>query len=109
MTLGLDEFLRRFCLHLLPERFVKIRHYGLLANRGRKERLAQARALLGAGPPPGGPAAQTAAASTAAQEPATVKPCPHCGSARVSLVEIYHKAQQIPRFLLPGPGPDDTS
>ena len=68
--------------------------------------------LLGAGPPPGDPAAQTAqaaAASTAAQDQATVKPCPHCGSARVSLVEIYHKAQQIPGFLLPGPGPDDTS
>lgn len=109
MTLGLDEFLRRFCLHLLPERFVKIRHYGLLANRGRQERLAQARALLGAGPAPGDPAAQSTAASTAAQDQATVKPCPHCGSARVSLVEIYHKAQQIPRFLLPGPGPDDTS
>ena len=41
------EFLRRFCLHLLPERFVKIRHYGLLANRGRKERVARAQALLG--------------------------------------------------------------
>ena len=47
ISLGLDEFLRRFCLHLLPERFVKIRHYGLLANRGRHERVAQARALLG--------------------------------------------------------------
>ena len=52
MMLGLDEFLRRFCLHILPEGFVKIRHYGLLANRGRKERIAQARALLPVGAEP---------------------------------------------------------
>lgn len=35
MTLALSEFIRRFLLHTLPERFVKIRHYGLLANRQR--------------------------------------------------------------------------
>ena len=52
MTLGLDEFVRRFCLHVLPERFVKIRHYGLLGNRQRQERLARARKLLGASAPP---------------------------------------------------------
>jgi hypothetical protein len=46
MTLGLDEFMRRFCLHILPEGFVKIRHYGLLSNRGRQQRIAQARSLL---------------------------------------------------------------
>ena len=40
MTLALPEFVRRFCLHLLPERFVKIRHYGLLGNRGRQTRIA---------------------------------------------------------------------
>ncbi len=112
MTLGLDEFLRRFCLHFVPERFVKIRHYGLLANRGRQERLAQARALLGAGAAPVVPAAQAAeaaAGSTAEQDHAAVRNCPHCGSVRLSLVEIYHTRQQIPGFLLPGPVPDDTS
>lgn len=46
MTLPLEEFLRRFCLHILPPRFVKIRHYGLLSNRVRADRIAQARALL---------------------------------------------------------------
>ena len=40
MELELPEFLRRFCLHLLPERLVKIRHCGWLANRGRAERVA---------------------------------------------------------------------
>lgn len=109
MTLGLDEFLRRFCLHLLPARFVKIRHYGLLANRGRQERLGQARALLGAGTAPVVPAAQAAAGSAAEQDPAAVRNCPHCGSVRLSLVDIYHTRQQIPGFLLPPPVPDDTS
>jgi hypothetical protein len=52
MTLGLAEFVRRFCLHVLPKRFVKIRHYGLLGNRQRQARLACARELLGASPPP---------------------------------------------------------
>lgn len=51
MTLGLEEFVRRFCLHVLPERFVKIRHYGLLGNRQRQQRLARARQLLGCSAP----------------------------------------------------------
>lgn len=52
MTLGTAEFVRRFCLHVLPARFVKIRHYGLLGNRHKQARLAHARQLLGALPPP---------------------------------------------------------
>jgi len=52
MTLATAEFVRRFCLHVLPERFVKIRHYGLLGNRHKQSRLAHARQLLGALPPP---------------------------------------------------------
>jgi hypothetical protein len=47
MRLEVPEFVRRFCLHLLPERFVKIRHYGLLGNRRRSQRLQRARTLLG--------------------------------------------------------------
>lgn len=50
MTLATAEFVRRFCLHVLPERFVKIRHYGLLGNRQKQTRLAHARQLLGAAP-----------------------------------------------------------
>lgn len=51
MTLGTVEFVRRFALHVLPERFVKIRHYGLLGNRQKQARLARARQLLGMPPP----------------------------------------------------------
>lgn len=48
-TLSLEpqEFIRRFLLHVLPKRFMRVRGYGLLANRGRKKRLNQARAALG--------------------------------------------------------------
>lgn len=46
MTLAADEFMRRFLLQLLPGGFHRIRHYGLLANAGRREHLAQARQLL---------------------------------------------------------------
>jgi hypothetical protein len=46
MALTGEEFLRRFVQHVLPRGFVKIRHYGLLASRGRNERLAWCRRLL---------------------------------------------------------------
>lgn len=47
MTLHAPEFIRRFLLHVLPDRFVKIRHFGLLANRRRKDNIALCRELLG--------------------------------------------------------------
>jgi predicted Zn-ribbon and HTH transcriptional regulator len=47
MTLSADEFLRRFLLHVLPNSFQRIRHYGLLSNRHRGENLARCRELLG--------------------------------------------------------------
>lgn len=111
MTLRLDEFMRRFCLHILPERFVKIRHYGLLANRGRQERIAQARAQLprSALPAPSSAAVPAAVQSETQQEQAIVKSCPHCGSQRLSLVAIYHKPHHIPPALLPRSAPEDSS
>src|SRR5262249_34887876 len=48
MALDAPEFLRRFFLHVLPRGFVRIRHYGLLSNRFRKELLPLAHALLAA-------------------------------------------------------------
>jgi hypothetical protein len=47
MTLKADEFIRRFLLHVLPERFVRIRHFGLLANRNRKDNIAAYHKMLG--------------------------------------------------------------
>jgi hypothetical protein len=47
MTLTADEFIRRFLLHVLPERYVRIRHFGLLANRNRKDNIAACHKILG--------------------------------------------------------------
>jgi hypothetical protein len=49
MTLQAGEFIRRFLLHVLPARFVRIRHFGLLANRKRKDSIALCRKMLGDG------------------------------------------------------------
>jgi hypothetical protein len=51
MTLTAEEFLRRFLLHIVPTRFMRIRHFGLLANRRRASALARCRRLLAAPEP----------------------------------------------------------
>lgn len=52
MTLPGAEFTRRFLLHVVPKRFVRVRHYGLLANGVKARRLLRARILLGTPAPP---------------------------------------------------------
>ena len=47
MTLEVSEFIRRFLLHVLPSRFVKIRHYGILSNRNRSTKLRLCQKLTG--------------------------------------------------------------
>ena len=47
MTLDADEFIRRFLIHVLPDGFHRIRHYGLFANANRAANIAVARQLLG--------------------------------------------------------------
>jgi len=91
MTLGADEFMRRFLLHVLPNGFHRIRHYGLLANTGRREALAKARELLHAIPSPDAESPGADAAAGIAQ-PAFV--CPDCGAAMV-VVEILMRGQPI--------------
>ena len=51
LTLDVDEFLRRFLLHVLPKRFVRIRYFGLLASRCRTDDLATCRTVLAVAPP----------------------------------------------------------
>jgi hypothetical protein len=48
MTVSADEFLRRFLIHVLPKRLVRIRHFGLFANRRRADMLSRCRDLLSA-------------------------------------------------------------
>jgi hypothetical protein len=52
MTLTLEEFLRRFLQHVLPKGFPRIRYFGCLANRRRRELLPHCRLLLAQMPPP---------------------------------------------------------
>jgi hypothetical protein len=100
MRLPLGEFIRRLRLHLLPPRFVKIRHYGLLANRGRQVRLQAARALLQAQSPAGQPLPELK--PTPLISP-TLPVCPHCGWATLVLVRV------VPPLRLASPPPPDTS
>jgi hypothetical protein len=75
MTLGADEFIRRFLLHALPDGFHRIRHYGFLANRRRADKLALCRSLLAvpAAAPPGDSQERQRLADPAPQV------CPGCG------------------------------
>jgi hypothetical protein len=92
MELEATEFLRRFLLHVLPTGFVRIRHYGLLSNRHRRERLAVCRELLGVAsspeeapteaPPPSappGPGAEVTEVRHATR-------CPRCGVGRMVII-----------------------
>ncbi len=79
MTLDAVEFLRRFLLHVLPDRFVRIRHYGFLGNRVRAQSLSRAREQL--------PSFPSIAAAPNATPPTRV--CPRCGSAPLITIETY--------------------
>jgi hypothetical protein len=102
MTLSADEFMRRFLLHVLPGGFHRIRHFGLLANNARKDKLALARQLLGVTHDM--PATVDRGEATAqAMEP--IRPayvCMHCGSSLVVL-ESWVRGQ-TPRTPLPKQG-----
>src|SRR5262249_31215187 len=98
LSLPALEFLRRFLQHLLPRGFMRIRHYGLTANRRRAVRLARARELLGQ---PRAPAPEITdrdpSRGEAAPADAPVARCPACGGAL--LIEV----------LVPAPSRYDTS
>jgi hypothetical protein len=79
MTLTATEFLRRFLQHVLPTGFVKIRHYGLLANAQRAQRLALGRQLLLVA----SVSAQLGVDAGVPVEPAPRPCCLHCGSERL--------------------------
>lgn len=87
MTLVAGEFMRRFLLHVLPTGFHRIRHYGLLANAGRREYLATARALLKVLPP-------APVSEEAAVVPVPTFVCRCCGAA-MRVVEIVMRQQPI--------------
>jgi hypothetical protein len=91
MTLSAHEFLRRFLLHVLPRGLVRIRHFGLFANRNRSAMLARCRSLLGATTPTESPALPQ-------------QRCPSCSGAmriveRLSSAQLYFRIPEQPTPL----------
>jgi hypothetical protein len=101
MQLEVDEFLRRFLLHVVPDGFVRIRHFGLLANRRRAAALAQCRALLAQPPPPPDPPDPPESVRDLMLRVAgiDIAGCPICHQGLLRLVDV----------LPPAPAPWDTS
>jgi hypothetical protein len=83
MRLPLDEFLRRFFLHVLPRGFVRIRHFGFLAHRRRAALLPLCFALLGQTGDP-----QTATGHAPPDAPRPLWLCPQCGGP-MAIVERF--------------------
>ena len=91
MTLAAGEFMRRFLLHVLPRGFHRIRHYGLIANAGRRVNLARARELLNM-PPDVDDEAGTGDNVVDSVPPTYV--CPDCGAPMI-IVETLVRGQPI--------------
>lgn len=85
MTLSLDKFLRRFLLHLLPDGFVRIRHFGFLANRQRAAFLPLCFQLLD-------PAPQTEQDTPGVKDSSDLWRCPKCAGPMV-VVERFTAAE----------------
>ena len=88
MTLAIDEFIRRFLVHVLPDGFHRIRHYGLFANGGRADNIARARQLLNVPAPHNEPSDVDGLGDS---EPQTLShPCPCCGG-RMIIIETLER------------------
>jgi hypothetical protein len=96
MTLQAEEFIRRFLLHVLPRGFVRIRHFGFLANCRRKTKVALCRQLLGV-PQPDPQQSSTPEHWTTLYETLTGKSltlCPACHQGHMVTVEILPPQKQ---------------
>ena len=89
MSLSLDEFLRRFLLHLLPKGFVRIRHFGFLANRRRATLLPLCRQALAVVQP------QTQPEASTAKETRPLWLCPKCGGPMVVIERLTAAQLQL--------------
>jgi hypothetical protein len=93
MTLSLDEFLRRFLLHVLPKRFVRIRHFGFLAHRRRATTLPLCFQLLGS--------ALLAAQETSTTSASDLWFCPKCGGPMAAIERFTSARIQLRSPPLP--------
>jgi hypothetical protein len=99
MTLEAVEFMRRFLLHVLPRGFVRIRQFGLLANRVRKDKLVLCRSLLNAQSPVTNPSTPAAPdAETKVPDPDSHR-CPICKLGRLVLAEVIPADRIAHRML----------
>src|ERR1700727_3706932 len=92
MTLAADEFIRRFLLHTVPDRFHRIRHVGFLANGHRTDKLALCRALL-AGPTPDPPTPENYRDRTRRLTGHALDVCPDCGGAMLERGPLPRRRQ----------------
>jgi len=109
MDLQAAEFVRRFLLHVLPRGFVRIRHYGLLANASRRDNIELCRSLLGQpAPQHNDPRSGTAQIATVPGKRAstTTTDCPRCGEGTMITVAILRPGLVHPFIVLP---PMDSS
>ena len=90
MTLATDEFIRRFLIHVLPNGFHRIRHYGLFANGNRAANIARTRELLAVPARPNEPDTPEAGIDEARVLP---RPCPCCGG-RMIIIETFDRGCQ---------------
>ena len=97
MTLEATEFIRRFLLHALPKGFMRIRHYGFLANRCRQQKLACCRQLLRQAPlPTNAPeTSQSHLEAVTTEDPGPL--CPVCHQGHLLMVETF---QTLPDWVI---------
>lgn len=94
MTLSIAEFLRRFELHFLPKRFVKIRHYGFLQNHGKTKRLNAVRKEMKLQPLP--PKVQIPVVLRMLEQYGEdIMQCPKCKQGKLVLISIVYPGQRI--------------
>src|SRR5208282_3068251 len=93
MTVTAEEFIRRFLLHVLPEGFQRIRHYGFLANRYRKQKLALCRQLLQIPPPAPNPEVKKDYRDRYEEiTGVSLKTCPQCHRGTMIVIERFECA-----------------
>jgi hypothetical protein len=95
MTLETDEFLRRFLLHVVPRGFMRIRHFGLLANRARRGTLTRCRDLLDQ-PPPQDAQPESVPALVHRLTGVDLSRCPMCGEGRMQITAIVVRLARTP-------------
>ena len=108
MKLDAVEFLRRFLQHVLPDRFVRIRHYGFLANRARKEKLPLCRRLIARVTGNDMIAAPAVEACLQAPAAAGARSCPACHEVTMRRIQEF-RSQPTWEYRPLRRGPPDTA